>query len=151
MDQQDHMINMVSFLSVNFCPWKIWYQVEILWDQRKANKECLSTLRFFELKIKIYYKYTSFIIIKIQDLQTFLIVFSLLPQIVDLISYIVWAKVYRQTNHHIDHMVWLFHGLKYIILIKNLFPEKIICDLLQSNRFFLNLVRSSKKKSWGKN
>ena len=39
MDQSDHMVNMIIFLSVNFLQGKIRYQVKNLWDQRKTTKE----------------------------------------------------------------------------------------------------------------
>ena len=46
MDQPDHMIDMVIFSTENFCPCKIRYQVKNLWDQRKATKISLVTLKF---------------------------------------------------------------------------------------------------------
>ena len=49
MDQPDLMINMVIFLSVNFCPCKIRFQVKHFLDQRKGTKEGLSALRFLKL------------------------------------------------------------------------------------------------------
>ena len=67
------MIDMVIFLSVKFCPCKIRYKGKILWDQRKATKEGLLTLRFFGLK-KFFWKYIFFIIIKMQDLTDLLTV-----------------------------------------------------------------------------
>ena len=36
----------VVMLSVNFCPYKMRYQVNNLSDQRKGTKEGLSTLKF---------------------------------------------------------------------------------------------------------
>ena len=63
MDQPDHMIDMVIILSVNFCPCKIRYQVNNLWDQRKGTKEGLWTLKFIWLKKKnfivFFYSYKN--------------------------------------------------------------------------------------------
>ena len=111
MEHLDHMIDMVIFLSVNFCTCKLRYQVEILWNEKKTEEDLL-TLRFFKLK-KNSLKCIFLWLRKFKSWQTLLSAFSLISQIFDLISCFAWTKVYRQNNHHIDHMVWLFHGFKY--------------------------------------
>ena len=40
------MIDMVIILSLNFCSWKIRYQVKNLWDQKKGTKESLQLSDF---------------------------------------------------------------------------------------------------------
>ena len=59
----------------------------------------------------IYIFFLNFKFKKSESWQTFLSNFSLILQIIDLISYFVWIKIYRQNNHHIDHMVWFIHSL----------------------------------------
>ena len=66
VEQRDLTIDMLIFLSVNFCPCKIRYQVQILWNHRKATKEGLSTFRFFKLNKKNIWNIFFSIIIKIR-------------------------------------------------------------------------------------
>ena len=62
-EQPDHMIDMVIFLSVNFFPCKIKYQVENLWDQRKYKGRSVKSWIFIITK-KYISKKTFFLNLK---------------------------------------------------------------------------------------
>ena len=89
---------------------QIIYQVKKFRDQRKGCQSLNCWI--YIIKKNVFRKNFFFLFKKSENRQSFLSRLFLISRILDLISYFAWTKVYRENNHHIDHMVRLIHGLK---------------------------------------